>query len=115
MLRPLTLPWKATGQGQQHEIAKPQAAQDVVQLAASTRKAWISAVAAQQTAIYMADVKEAAQAGAELARRMAYVGNWSRLQHAREQVFLADATAQLARAEQVRFAEREKLIRLMGL
>jgi outer membrane protein, multidrug efflux system len=111
----LTLPWKAKWQGQQHEMAKLLAAQDVVKLASDTRKAWINAVAAQQTAIYMADVKEAAAAGAELAQRMARVGNWSRYQQAREQVFLADATAQLARAEQSNFSEREKLIRLMGL
>jgi outer membrane protein, multidrug efflux system len=111
----LTLPWKAKWQGQQHELAKLQAAQEVVMLASNTRKAWITAVAAQQTAIYMRDVKDAADASAELARRMARVGNWSRLQQAREQVFLADATAQLARAEQTNFSEREKLIRLMGL
>ena len=111
----LTLPWKAKWQGQQHEMAKLMAAQDVVRLASDTRKAWITAVAAQQTAIYMRDVKDAADASGELARRMARVGNWRRLQQAREQVFLADATAQLARAEQTNFSEREKLIRLMGL
>ena len=111
----LTLPWKAKWQGQQHELATLQAAQDVVKLASDTRKAWITAVAAQQTALYMADVKEAAEASGELARRMARVGNWSRYSQAREQVFLADATAQLARAEQANFSAREKLIRLMGL
>ena len=111
----LTLPWQARWQSQQHELAKLQAAQEVVKLAADTRKAWINAVAARQTAQYMADVKEAAQASGELARRMARVGNWSRLQQAQEQVFLADATAQLARAQQAAFSEREKLIRLMGL
>ena len=111
----LTLPWKVKWQGQQHELAKLQAAQEVVKLATTTRKAWIAAVAAQQTALYMRDVKEAAEAGGELARRMASVGNWSKYQQAREQVFLADATAQLARAEQANFSQREKLIRLMGL
>ncbi len=111
----LTLPWKAKWQSQQHEMAKLMAAQDVVRLASDTRKAWINAVAAQQSAIYMRDVKDAADASAELARRMARLGNWSRLQQAREQVFLVDATAQLARAEQTNFSEREKLIRLMGL
>ncbi len=111
----LTLPWKAKWQGQQHEMAKLMAAQDVVKLASEARKAWITAVAAQQSAIYMRDVKDAADASAELARRMARLGNWSRLQQAREQVFLADATAQLARAEQTNFSAREKLIRLMGL
>jgi len=111
----LTLPWKYQWQTQQHELAKMQAAQDVVRLAANTRKAWITAVAAQQTAVYMRDVKEAAEAGGELARRMARVGNWSKLRQAREQVSLNDATAQLARAEQAAFSARERLSRLMGL
>ena len=111
----LTLPWKAQWQNQQHELAKLQAAQDVIRLAADTRKAWIMAVAAQQSAAYMQDVKEAAEAGGELARRMARVGNWSKLRQAREQVTLNDATAQLARSQQTAFAAREKLNRLMGL
>jgi outer membrane protein, multidrug efflux system len=111
----LSLPWRAKWQGQQHELAKLQAAQEVIKLASDTRKAWINAVAAQQTALYMADAKLAAEAGGELARRMARVGNWSRLEQAREQVFLADAATQLSRAQQNAFAEREKLIRLMGL
>ena len=64
---------------------------------------------------YLRQVMTAAEAAADLGRRMAQVGNWSRLQQAREQVFLADATAQLARAQQVAFSAREKLIRLMGL
>jgi len=111
----LFLPWRAKWQGQQHELAKLQAAQEVIRLATDTRKAWINTVAAQQTVTYMGQVKEAAEAGAELARRMARVGNWSKLQQAREQVFLADAAAQLARAQQTLFSEREKLTRLMGL
>jgi outer membrane protein, multidrug efflux system len=111
----LTMPWRAKWQGQQHELAKLQAGQEVIKLAADTRKAWINAVAAQQTAQYMADAKLAAEAGGELARRMARVGNWSRLEQAREQVFLADATTQLAKSQQAAFSEREKLIRLMGL
>ena len=111
----LMLPWQAQWQNQQHELAKLQAAQEVVRLAADTRKAWINAVAAQQTALYMADVKEAAEASGELARRMARLGNWSKLQQAREQMLLAEATAQLARAQQAAFSAREKLIRLMGL
>jgi len=111
----LTLPWKYQWQTQQHELAKLQAAQDVILLAANTRKAWITAVAAQQSTSYMRDVKEAAEAGGELARRMARVGNWSKLRQAREQVTLNDATAQLARAEQVAHGTRERLTRLMGL
>jgi outer membrane protein TolC len=111
----LAMPWRAKWAGQQVELRQLQAAQDVVRLAADTRKAWVRAVAAQQSVGYARDVKEAAEAGAELARRMARVGNWSRLQQAREQVFLADAAAQLARAEQTAFSTREQLIQRLGL
>ncbi len=111
----LTLPWRSEWQSQQTALAKLKAAQDVVRLAADTRKAWLTAVAAQQTAAYMRDVKEGAEAGGELARRMARVGNWSRLRQAQEQLTLADATAQLARAELAARTSRERLTRLMGL
>ncbi len=111
----LFLPWRAEYAGQQAQLARMQAATEVVKLAADTRKAWVNAVAAQQTAGYMRDVKQAAEAGGELARRLARVGNWSKLNQARQQSVLADATAQLARSEQAAFAAREQLIRLMGL
>ena len=111
----LLLPWRSQWQGRQHELAKLQAAQDVARLATEVRKAWINAVAAQQSVQYLGDVQQAAEAGAELARRMMRVGNFSKLQQAREQTVRADAAAQLARARQRAYAEREKLTRLMGL
>jgi outer membrane protein, multidrug efflux system len=111
----LALPWRSQWQGQQHELAKLQAAQEIVRIAASTRKAWISAVAAQQTAQYAAQAKLAAEASGELARRMARVGNWSKLSQAKEQAMLLDAATMQAKAENTAFSERERLIRLMGL
>ena len=84
-------------------------------LAADTRKAYYAAIAADQTRSYMEQVRRAAEAGAELGRRMAQVGNWSKLQQAREQSFYADAALNLARADQAQTAAREKLTRLMGL
>jgi outer membrane protein TolC len=88
---------------------------DVLRLAADTRKAWVSAVAAAETAQVQRDAMEAAEAGAELARRMAEVGNWSKLNQAREQSFYADTALAVARAEQVRVQTRERLIRLLGV
>jgi outer membrane protein, multidrug efflux system len=90
-------------------------AQEIIRIAASTRKAWISAVAAQQTAQYAGQAKIAAEASGELARRMARVGNWSKLSQAKEQAMLLDAATMQAKAENTAFSEREKLIRLMGL
>lgn len=97
------------------EQAQLRAAADVLRIAEETRRAYYGAVAAQQSAEYMDQVRTAAQASADLARRMAQAGNWNRLQQAREQAFYAEAVAQLARARQARTAEREKLTRLMGL
>ena len=90
-------------------------AMQVLALAAETRKAWVQAVAAEESVRYGRQVMQAAQAGAELARRMAQVGNFNKLQQAREQGFYADAALNLARAEQQRIATRERLIRLLGL
>jgi outer membrane protein TolC len=72
----------------------------VLSLAADTRKAYFTAVAAEETVRYMRQVKQAAEASAELARRMEQVGNFNKLQRAREQSFYADAALGLARAEQ---------------
>lgn len=111
----LTIPVRSGIEQRRFEQAKLQAATQAVQLAADTRRAYFNAVAAQQTAQYMEQVQGAAEASAELAQRMAKVGNFSKLDQAREQVFYADATAQVARARHNAASAREQLTRLMGL
>jgi outer membrane protein TolC len=91
-----------------------QTAVAVLSLAAETRKAYFQALAAEETVRYMRQVKQAAEASAELARRMQAVGNFNKLQRAREQAFYADAALNLARAEQTQRATRERLTRLLG-
>jgi len=95
--------------------AKVAAAADVIATAAMTREAYFRAVAAQEMVGYYAQVKVAAEAGRDLARRMADAGNWNKLAQMREELFYADATAQLARAQQSAISERERLIRMLGL
>ena len=92
-----------------------QVAVEVLRLASETRKAWVSAVAAEETVRYMLRVRDAADAAAELARRMEKAGNWSALARAREQGFNADAALTHARAEHARNAARERLTRLLGI
>jgi outer membrane protein TolC len=86
-----------------------------LRLALETRKAYFGAIAAQETVRYMDQVKAAAEAGAELAQRMAAVGNWSKLNQQREQAFYAETMAMLARVRQAQVASRERLVRQMGL
>jgi len=111
----LTMPLATEIESRHFEVTKHTVAMHAVEIAARTRQAWARALAAKEAARYFTDVKTAAEASAELARRMAAAGNYSRLQRAREQAFYADAVAQLARAEHAALFERENLSRLMGL
>ena len=105
------------GEMEQRRFAQTQAlvTLQVLGLAADTRKAYFTAVAAGETVRYMRQVMLAAEASAELARRMQQVGNFNKLQRAREQSFYADAALNLARAEQAERAARERLTRLLGV
>jgi outer membrane protein TolC len=111
----LTIPLSTRAADSRLQASQNRAAGEGLRVALDTRKAWFQAVAAQETAKYMAQVKEAAETSAELARRMASVGNFSKLNYAREQAFYAETTVQLARARHNEIAARERLARLMGL
>src|ERR671914_1876058 len=111
----LTIPLSTRASASRLEATQSRAAGEALRIALEARKAWFHAVAAQETAKYMEQVKESAEASAELARRMASVGNFPKLTQAREQAFYAEATAQLARARHNATATRERLARLMGL
>ena len=99
----------------QQQTARFGLASSVVQAASAARQAWVGAVAAQQSVQYFEQVKTSADASADLARRMQAVGNFSKLQRAREQAFSAEAVTQLARARQAARSSREALVRVLGL
>jgi outer membrane protein TolC len=111
----VTMPLRTQLERQRFELTRVRVAEQVLRVASDARRAYYRAVAAQEGATYSAQVREAAEASAELARRMAAAGNFSRLDHAREQVFYAEAAAHLARARQASVSERERLTQLLGL
>jgi outer membrane protein TolC len=115
LARLLAMPLLHDVAGKRFAQAQGVAALSVLSLAADTRKAWVLAVSAEETVRYSDQVMQAAAASAELARRMAQVGNFNKLQQAREQAFYADAALNLARAQQAQRATRERLTRLLGL
>ncbi|WP_088286003.1 TolC family protein [Ideonella sp. A 288] len=115
LARLIAMPMIQAAEARRFEATQAQVAMTMLSLAAEARKAWIMALAAEETVRYTRQVAQAAEAGAELARRMEQVGNFSRLQRAREQGFHADALLNLARAEQAQRATRERLTRLLGL
>jgi outer membrane protein TolC len=111
----LTLPQRRVLSRNQGEQARLQLTAGVVEQVGQVRQAWVRAVATRQALEYAGQVNQAAQAGAELARRMQQVGNFTKLQRARQQVFYADAAAQLASAQHAALAAREELVRQLGL
>ncbi len=111
----LTLPARTRSAEHRQQQLRLQSAVAVLAAANEARTAWVRAVAAQQLVAYFEQAMRAAEAGAELARRMQTVGNFSRLQRAREQAFYADTAAQFARAQASAAATREALVRALGL
>ena len=111
----LTLPRRMSIASSQVAQARVQLSVNVVEQVTQVRQAWVRAVGAQQSLEYARQVNTSAQASAELARRMQQVGNFNKLQRARQQVFYADATAQLAASQHAATAAREELTRLLGL
>jgi outer membrane protein TolC len=115
LARLVAMPLIGRMEARRFEQVQARVAMSVLSLAADTRKAYFTALAAEETVRYMRQVKQAADASAELARRMEQVGNFNKLQRAREQSFYANAALQLARAEQAQRSSRERLVRLLGV
>jgi outer membrane protein TolC len=115
LARVIAMPWLREAAQRRFEAMQGTVALRVLEHGADARKAWVLAVAAQEGVRYAQQVMRAAEASAELARRMQQVGNFSALQRAREQAFYADAALGVARAEQAERSAREKLTRLLGL
>lgn len=115
LARLLTLPLVRTAEQRRLQAEQQQAAADVLALATDARRAWVRAVSAEETLRYRQQVMEAAEAGAELAKRMQAAGNFNALSRAREQSFEAEARLALAKAEAQRQSARERLLRLLGL
>ncbi|MBI5786072.1 MAG: TolC family protein [Rhodocyclales bacterium] len=111
----VTVPLAREVEARRFEQTKLSVAGDMLRVAADTRKAWIQAVAAREAVTYMEQAVLATETAAELAARMARVGNAARLEQAREQIFHAETVAELARVRHAEVAAREQLIRLVGL
>lgn len=115
LLDVLTLPLRYASAQRRIEQSQVRLAMDVVGKVTKVRQSWVKAVAAQQQLQYARQVHEVGEISAELARRMQQVGNFNRLQRARQQAFYADAATQWAVAQQQAMATREELVRVLGL
>jgi len=88
---------------------------ELLDVAAAARKAWLKAVAAGQAVKHRKNALAATEAAADLAARMARVGNWSRLQEARVQTALNAARTDLKRAEYAHVSAQAELLGTLRL
>jgi outer membrane protein TolC len=110
-----TLPARATIAADRFHQAQLRAAEETLRVALDARRAYYRAVAARELARFLTEGKQAAEAATQVARRLGETGAINKLDQAREQVFYAEITAQLATAHQRAMSERERLIRVLGL
>jgi outer membrane protein TolC len=111
----LTLPARSAIAADRFQQAKFRAAEETLRIAAQARRAYYRAVAARATVKFLDQAQSAAESATKLARRLGETGAMTKLDQAREQVFYAELTGQLASARQRAGSEREKLVRVMGL
>lgn len=97
------------------EHTKLRVAQAVLKHAMETRKAWVDAVAAEQSVQFLAQVAELTAAEAELGERQRAAGNLGRRDALRQQAFAAETANALTYARFSALAASERLGRLMGI
>ena len=110
-----TLPARSEIAAERFHQAQLRAAEETLRVAHEARRAYYRAVALRELARFLAESQSAAETATQFARRLGETGAMNKLDQAREQVFYADLTAQLAIARQRESSEREALIRAMGL
>lgn len=110
-----TLPLRSDIARERFRQAQLRAALETLRVAAEVRRAYFRSVAANDLVGLLTDAKTTAESTAQLARQLGETGSMNKLDQAREQVFYAEVTADLAAARQESASARERLARLMGL
>ena len=110
-----TLPFRSDIARERFRQAQLRAALATLRLAADVRRAYWRAVAGNEMVALLTDAKATAESTAQLAVKLGETGSLNKLDQAREQVFYAETTADLATARQMAASARERLARLMGL
>ncbi len=110
-----TLPFRSEIARERFRGAQLRAALATLRHASDVRRAYVRAVAANEMVGLLTDAKATAESTAQLALKLGETGALNKLDQAREQVFYAETTADLAAARQMAGSARERLARQMGL
>jgi outer membrane protein TolC len=110
-----TLPARSEIAQQRFNQAQLFAALETLRVGATARRAYYRAVAARELVDILRQAQSAADTASQLAVRLGQTGAMNKLDQAREHVFYAEITAQLASEQQIASSEREALVRSLGL
>jgi len=111
----LTWPLRDAAATRRIEAEQRQLARQVLAQVQSVRVQWVNAVAAAQRVRYLGDVESAAATAGELARRMQAAGHFSLAQASVHQAAEVEARLAHTQARRQALAQREALVRLLGL
>jgi outer membrane protein TolC len=115
LLTLLTLPHRREIAEARFKQAQLRAVEVTLRTAAEARRAYFRAVASKQSLTFMKEARASAEAVSDLAKKLGETGAMSKLDQAREHVFYAELSAQLAGARLRQRIDRERLARVLGL
>jgi outer membrane protein TolC len=110
-----TLPFRSEIARRRFHEAQLRAALETLRLAADVRRAYYQAVGSNELVVLLTETKTTAETIAQLSEKLGQTGGLNKLDQAREQVFYAEVTADLATARQQATSARERLARLLGV
>ena len=115
LLSVFTQPERTKLAGLQFSQAQLRAVEETLRVAVETRRAWIDAAAAFESADLIRDAQGTADAASELAAQLGSTGYLNKADQAREHAFYAELTGQRAQAKLAATLAKEALTRQMGL
>jgi outer membrane protein TolC len=111
----ITLPRRQEIAEARFRQAQARAVEATLRVSAEATRAFHRAVAANEAVTFLAEARTSAETVSELAKRLGETGAMSKLNQAREHVFYAEISGQLATARLRQRLERERLTRTLGL
>jgi outer membrane protein TolC len=111
----LTLPRRREIAKARFAQAQARAVEMTLRTAMDAARTYYRAVAANETVRLLEESRKSAEAVSDLAKQLGETGAMSKLDQAREHVFYAELSAQLAAARLRQRSERERLTRALGL
>jgi outer membrane protein TolC len=110
----LTLPRRREIAEARFRQAQVRAVEATLRVAAETMRAYHRAVATNESVKFLVDAQASAQTVSELTKQLGETGAMSKLDQAREHVFYAEISGQVASARLRQRVEKERLTRALG-